>query len=51
MPSLFRFLVIIGILGGLVYGAIFSLARFVKPTPREITFTVPPNKFYKNPNP
>jgi hypothetical protein len=48
MPSLFRFLVIVAILGGIVYAAIFSLARFVQPTPREITITVPPNKFYKN---
>jgi hypothetical protein len=48
MPSLFRFLVFLGILGGLAYGAMFSLARFVEPNPREITFTVPNDKFYKN---
>ena len=48
MPSLFRFLVFLGILSGLAYGAVFSLARFVEPKQREITFTVPNDKFYKN---
>jgi hypothetical protein len=27
---------------------VFSLARFVEPKQREITFTVPNDKFYKN---
>jgi len=48
MPSLFRFLVFLGILSGITYGAVFSLARFVEPKQREITFTVPNDKFYKN---
>ena len=48
MPSLFRFLVFLGILSGLAYGAVFSLARFVEPKQRDITFTVPNDKFYKN---
>ncbi len=29
MPSLFRFLVFVGLIGGLAYGAVFSLANFV----------------------
>jgi hypothetical protein len=41
MPSLFRFLVIVGLLAGLIYGAIYALASFVEPTPREMTITVP----------
>ena len=41
MPSLFRFLVIVGLLVGLIYGAIFALASFVEPTTREMTITVP----------
>lgn len=49
MPSLFRFLMFVGILGGLAYGALFSLATFVKPEPREITVTIPPDKFMKRP--
>jgi hypothetical protein len=48
MPSLFRFLIFVGLLGGLAYGAIFSLATFVKYQPREIIVTIPPDKFLKN---
>jgi hypothetical protein len=49
MPSLFRFLIFLGILSGIAYGAMFSLARFVEPKPREITITIPNEKFYKSP--
>ncbi|MFN3687747.1 histidine kinase [Salinarimonas sp.] len=44
MPTLFRLLVIALVLGGLVYGAMWALAVFVEPTPREITTTVPPTR-------
>ena len=47
MPSLFRFLVVLGLIGGLGYIAVFSLANFVKYQPREITVTIPPDKFLK----
>jgi hypothetical protein len=47
MPSLFRFLVFVGLLGALAYGAVFSLATFVKYQPREITVTIPPDNFLK----
>jgi len=47
MPSLFRFLVVVAIIGGLGYGVIFALATLVNPKPREITVTVPPDRFYK----
>jgi hypothetical protein len=47
MPSLFRFLVLAGLFGGLAYGTVFSLATFVKNKPREITVTIPPDKFLK----
>ena len=47
MPSLFRFLTIVAVLAGLVYGAIFALANFVNPKPREMTVGVPPDKFLK----
>ncbi|MGC1466507.1 MAG: histidine kinase [Pseudolabrys sp.] len=49
MPSLFRLLISVGLLGGLAYGAIFSLANFVPTHPREIIVTVPPAKFIKQP--
>lgn len=47
MPSLFRFLVLLGLLGGLTYGALFSLANLFEPKPREITITIPPDRFLK----
>ena len=47
MPSLFRFLVFVGLLGGLAYAAIFALATFVELKPREIIVTIPPDKFLK----
>ena len=49
MPSLFRFLIFLGLLGGLAYGTVFSLANFVKLKPREIVVTIPANKFFKQP--
>ena len=49
MPSLFRFLTLIGVLGGLVYGAMFLLATGFSPKPREITVTIPPDRFAKQP--
>ncbi|MDB5656259.1 MAG: histidine kinase [Tardiphaga sp.] len=47
MPSLFRFLTIVAVIAGLVYGAVFALANWVNPTPREMTVTIQPDKFLK----
>jgi hypothetical protein len=47
MPSLFRFLAVLAVIAGVVYGAIFALANFVNPKPREMTVTVPADKFLK----
>ena len=47
MPSLFRFLTVVAIIAGVVYGAIFALANFVNPKAREMTINVPPDKFLK----
>jgi hypothetical protein len=47
MPSLFRFLTVVAIIAGIVYGIIFALANFVNPKPREITVTIPTDKFLK----
>ena len=33
MPTLFRFLTVIAVIGGLVYGGIFALATFFDPEP------------------
>ena len=48
MPSLFRFLTIVAILCAAIYGGLYALANFVQPKPREITVSVPPEKFFKN---
>jgi hypothetical protein len=47
MPSLLRLLVVLGVLGGLAYGAMFALAYFVQPKPREITVTIPQDRLLK----
>jgi hypothetical protein len=47
MPSLFRFLLVVGIVVGIGYGVMYVLASFVKPGTREMTVTVPPDRFYK----
>jgi hypothetical protein len=48
MPSLIRLLLVLGLLGGLAYGAILVLAMFVDPKPREITVTVPQDRLNKH---
>ena len=48
MPSIFRFLLVIGLLGGLAYAGVFSLAKYVQPQPREITVIVPPDKMLRH---
>jgi hypothetical protein len=48
MPSLFRLLAVIAVLFALVYGGLYSLAHFVEPKPREISVSIPPDKFFKN---
>ncbi len=45
MPTLFRFLAVIGVLAGLGFAAMFALATFVKPEQREMTVPVPPQRF------
>ena len=47
MPSLFRFLSAVAVIGGVIYGSIYALANFVHPKPREITVTIPPDRFLK----
>ena len=37
MPSLFRFLLVVGLLGAAGYAGISALGKYVEPQPREIT--------------
>ncbi len=47
MPSLLRFLAVIGVIAGIGFGAIYALAYLADPKPRDISVTVPPDRFYK----
>jgi hypothetical protein len=40
LPTLFRFLVVVAVLAGLVYAGLYALANFVQVRPREITQTI-----------
>jgi hypothetical protein len=44
MPTLFRFVVMLAILGGIVYGAMFALVMFVEPRKTEMSVRIPPEK-------
>lgn len=44
MPTLFRFLVFVAIVAGLVFGGMVALVNFVKPVQREMIEIVPPAK-------
>jgi hypothetical protein len=41
MPSLFRFLMIAGVLGALVFGGLFVAALLLEPGQREMSTSVP----------
>ncbi|MGZ8325778.1 MAG: histidine kinase [Rhodoplanes sp.] len=47
MPSLFRLLTILAIIAGLGYAVMLALTTLVDLKPREITVTVPQDKFVK----
>lgn len=44
MPTLFRFLFVVALLGGLAYAGMWALATFIEPQPREISVTIPASK-------
>jgi hypothetical protein len=48
MPTLFRFLVVVGLVAGLVYAGAVWLT-YVDPQPREMTVIIPPDKLFKPP--
>jgi hypothetical protein len=47
MPSLIRFLAVIGIIAGIVYAGLWALAHFVEPHSREMTVTIPQERLGK----
>jgi hypothetical protein len=42
VPSLIKFLLLAGILAGIVYGGMIALVTFVEPQPREMSQPIPP---------
>lgn len=48
MPSLLRLLTVVAVLVGLGYLAVFALANFVEPQPRQMSVTITPDKFVKD---
>jgi hypothetical protein len=47
MPSLFRVIVVVGIVGAVGYAALYLLANYVDPKTREMSVSVPPDHFVK----
>jgi len=43
LPSLFRFLIVVGVLAGLAYAGMWALVTFVEPQQREMSKALPPN--------
>ena len=41
MPSLFRFLAVLAVIAGLIYGGMLALVTFVEPQPRDVTIRLP----------
>jgi hypothetical protein len=48
MPSLVRFLSVIAVVAAVIYAGVYALSHLVQPKPREITVSIPPEKFFKN---
>jgi hypothetical protein len=44
VPSLIRFLFVLGIFGGMVYAGMWALVFYVEPVPREMTVRIPSDK-------
>lgn len=47
MPTLIRLLVVMAVLFGIGYAAVWALATMVEPQEREISFTVPQERIGK----
>jgi hypothetical protein len=47
MPSLFRFLAAVAIIAGAIYGGMIALTVLVQPQSREISVTIPQDRFSK----
>ena len=45
MPTLFRLLITLIFLAGLVYAGMFALVSFVEPDPKEVSVRIPTREF------
>jgi hypothetical protein len=41
MPTLFRFLAVLAVIAGIIYGGMVALVTFVEPQPRDVTIRLP----------
>jgi hypothetical protein len=41
MPSLFRFLFVVGLLSAVTVGGLYLLSEYFEPEPKEVTHTLP----------
>ncbi len=48
MPSLLRLLAVIALICAAVYGGLYALAHYVQPKSREMSVSIPPDKFFKD---
>jgi hypothetical protein len=44
VPSLIRFLLVLLVLAGIVWGAMLAMVTFIEPHPRQMTQTIPPSR-------
>jgi hypothetical protein len=47
MPSLFRFLTVLLVIGGLGFAGMMALVLLVEPQPREMSIVIPPSRLGK----
>jgi hypothetical protein len=47
MPSLFRFLLVVGALAAITFGGLYVMATYFEPEPREVSKAVPGVKVRK----
>ncbi len=47
MPSLFRFLFTVGVIGGMVFGGLYVLANYFEPEPQSVEHTISGVKILK----
>ncbi len=48
MPTLIRFIVFLGVLAGIGFGAMYALTVLVEPTPREMSERIPARELFDN---